>query len=72
MLSSISLKKSPICHFFKFLIRNAIGYIMSRSGLEVIFEIVYASGTVPLMISGYAYSIAFRGKFLARLVVLSV
>ena len=44
---------------------GSIGYIMSGSGLEDLFEIVYAKGSITAMMSGHAYSRAFRAHLLA-------
>ena len=40
---------------------------MAGSGLQEMFETVYAPGTFPHMISGHAYTRAFRGQLIAAL-----
>ena len=44
---------------------GCIGQLMSGSGLKELLETVYASNTVPHMLSGKAVSRALRGHFLA-------
>ena len=43
---------------------GSLGYVMGGSGLDV-FKTVYAPGTVPHIMSGHAYSRAFRAHLLA-------
>ena len=43
---------------------GSIGYIMSGSGLTELLELIYASNTVPHMLSGKAIARAVRGHFL--------
>ena len=44
---------------------GAIGYIMSGSGLDVLWLTVYADATVHHMLNGHAYARALRAHFLA-------
>ena len=43
---------------------GSIGYLMTGSGLDAIFKVIYAKNTVPHMISGKAYSWAICGLLL--------
>ena len=45
---------------------GSIGYMMSGSGLEEVWNQVYAENTVPHMMSGKAYSRALRGYVLVH------
>ena len=44
---------------------GSLGYVMGGSGLDDVFKTVYAPGTVPHIMSGHAYSRAFRAHLLA-------
>ena len=43
---------------------GAIGYIMGGSGLDVLWQTVYAGATVQHMLNGHAYARALRAHFL--------
>ena len=43
---------------------GAIGYILNGSGLDVLWQTVYADATVHHMLNGHAYSRALRAHFL--------
>ena len=43
---------------------GSIGYLMSGSGLQEVFEVVYAGNTVSHMLTGKAISRAVRGHML--------
>ena len=45
---------------------GSIGYIMAGSGLEELWESVYAKGSVVHMMSGHAYSRALCAHFLTQ------
>ena len=45
---------------------SSIGYLMHGSGLEEVLEEVYASNTVPHMMSGKAVARAIRGHFIVQ------
>ena len=49
-----------------------IGCIMAGSGFEEMFETVHARGTVPHMMSGHAYTRAFRRHQFATCALLSI
>ena len=51
---------------------GAIGYIMGGSGLEELWEEVYAPNSVKNMLTGHAYSRALRGHLLASTSVTTV
>lgn len=51
---------------------GAIGYIMGGSGLQELWETVYAKASVVHMMSGHAYSRAVRAHFLAYSAVASL
>ena len=46
---------------------GAVGYIMSGSGLEEVWLLVYAKASVTHMTSGHAYSRALRAHFITQL-----
>ena len=46
---------------------GAVGYIMSGSGLEEVWGLVYAKASVTHMTSGHAYSRALRAQFITQL-----
>lgn len=46
---------------------GGIGYIMSGSGLEDIFKLIYADNYLQHIISGYAYGRAVRAHLLVHL-----
>ncbi len=48
---------------------GAIGFTMQGSGLQEILELIYASNTVPHMLSGKAISRAIRGLFIVDAVL---
>ena len=53
--------------------KGVISCAMAGSGLEEMFETVYAPRTVPHMMSGHAYyTRAFRGHLLAACALLSI
>ena len=52
--------------------KGFIGCIMAGSGLEEMFETVYAPRTVPQMMSGLAYTRVFCGHLLAACALLSI
>ena len=51
---------------------GAIGYIMSGSGLQELWESVYAKNSVVQMISGHAYNRALRAHFLTLQALASI
>ena len=53
---------------------GSTGCIVAGSGLEEMFETVYAPGIVPHMMSGHAYrpTRVFRGHLLAACTLLSI
>ena len=60
------------CFFWMMSAKGFIGCIMAGSGLEEMFETVYAPRTVPQMMSGHAYTRVFRGHLLAACALLSI
>ena len=52
--------------------QGSIGYVMSGSGLENLWETVYAPNTVAHMLTGHAYARALRAHLLSSAAVLSL
>ena len=48
---------------------NAIVTIMSGSGIEALWEIIYSSNTIVHMMSGHAYTRGLRAHFLTQLAI---
>uniref|UniRef100_A0A1B0CSS6 Uncharacterized protein n=1 Tax=Lutzomyia longipalpis TaxID=7200 RepID=A0A1B0CSS6_LUTLO len=46
---------------------GAVGYVMTGSGIEDMWAQVYASNTIPHMITGHAYSRSLRAHFLGQM-----
>ena len=51
---------------------ESIGQIMAGSGLETLWETVYAKGTIVHMLSGHAFSLALRAHILTLVVLINV
>lgn len=51
---------------------GSIGHIMARSGLEELWERVYAKGSVVHMLTGHAFSRAVRAHILTLLALINV
>ena len=73
--SSLELARVVVClGGFHLLISfmGAIGYIMPGSGLQELWESVYAKNSVVQMISGHAYNHALRPHFLTQQALASI
>ena len=51
---------------------GSIGYVMAGSGLEALWETVYAPNTVVHMLSGHAYARALRAHLLSSAAIVSL
>lgn len=51
---------------------GSIGYIMAGSGLEALWETVYAPNTVVHMLTGHAYARALRAHLLTSAAIVSL
>ncbi|KAE8746250.1 hypothetical protein FOCC_FOCC007122, partial [Frankliniella occidentalis] len=51
---------------------GAAGHIMNGSGLEELWQTVYAENSIPKMLGGHAYSRALRAHILTRLALITV
>ena len=51
---------------------GCIGYIMAGSGLEALWETVYAPNTVVHMLTGHAYARALRAHLLTSAAIVSL
>ena len=49
---------------------TSVGYIMAGSGLDSLWETVYASNTVVQVLTGHAYARALRAHIISSAVII--
>lgn len=48
---------------------GSIGYLMAESGLEELWNVIYAKNSIPAMLNGHSFSRSLRAHFLTQLAI---
>lgn len=70
ILSSVIVRLGGFHLLFSFL--GSIGYIMKGSGIEELWETVYAKNSIPHMMTGHSFSRAVRAHILTAVVLIQL